>query len=858
MEGKFLQDRQAGADVGVLDYIHQQERETEMVANGAREYRKRHASLVTKGQEDRMTVSARFLRRAMSQLVPAVENLQELALMKLGTRGKLEDWVPLVCIDAARMAYLTAHAAFAHRHKMDAYDDGYDAPTPRPVLSLALEVARQIVRERQFDVWAVGKSRAAPRDVAGEVEAWVETNVRRIRKHHHERICRIRNVEKALGVHGSSFARTAEDSAVKAAVRLLEVLVDACPDHFARPTEDNSFVLVQRRGKRYPEQHVILTEQAQRMLEHQHEKMARPTLMCMLCPPRAWQRDPDSKGYVGGYYHLDDLRLLSGRSYRSHSRDLTYPVGTETLKAVNAVQATAWRINHRVAGVLRRVAESGYRERLGLGPSERTRQRRRCPYNEWKAMSPQEQADYDYEHREKSKGNARRQLTSRLLAAIGEDETRKAIWFPHFLDFRGRMYPYPQDLEPQASDPVRACLQFAEGKPIGLEGESWLKRQIPASYGGETAGKALGGQLAWVDKNKRAIDKLVQNPLGEIEFWETARYPWRFLAACCEWAEMHRKGAKFISHLPVAMDGRCNGLQHLAALGRDRVLGELVNITPAPDGLPRDVYQVIADELRAVVRAGTSPGALAWQKRDDLISRDTVKRPVMTFPFGVTQEGFEGQILNDGAVYKIPHSNPERDARYLAGAIKKVTQKTGGVLSRAKGIMDWLAQVAKAFARAGAPVNWTNPAGMQIRLAYYQDKSRRIELHGLYRAVSIKYYSEDRDSGLNTRKQGQGITASLVHSFDAAHLAKTVNACVRAGIHSFAAVHDSYSTHANDAPVMARLLREQFMEIYSKPWLEQLAQRWRQEAPPRVKVSDPPERGDLAIDEVIDSDSFFC
>lgn len=46
----------------------------------------------------------------------------------------------------------------------------------------------------------------------------------------------------------------------------------------------------------------------------------------------------------------------------------------------------------------------------------------------------------------------------------------------------------------------------------------------------------------------------------------------------------------YMSHLPVHMDGSCNGLQHYAALGRDEAGGKAVNLLPSDK--PQDVYKV--------------------------------------------------------------------------------------------------------------------------------------------------------------------------------------------------------------------------------------------------------------------------
>lgn len=48
--------------------------------------------------------------------------------------------------------------------------------------------------------------------------------------------------------------------------------------------------------------------------------------------------------------------------------------------------------------------------------------------------------------------------------------------------------------------------------------------------------------------------------------------------------------SSYVSHLPVHMDGSCNGLQHYAALGRDVAGGQAVNLLPSDK--PQDVYKV--------------------------------------------------------------------------------------------------------------------------------------------------------------------------------------------------------------------------------------------------------------------------
>jgi len=48
-----------------------------------------------------------------------------------------------------------------------------------------------------------------------------------------------------------------------------------------------------------------------------------------------------------------------------------------------------------------------------------------------------------------------------------------------------------------------------------------------------------------------------------------------------------------ISHLPVTMDGSCNGYQHLSAMGLDPIVGRATNLMGFDD--LEDIYQRVSD-----------------------------------------------------------------------------------------------------------------------------------------------------------------------------------------------------------------------------------------------------------------------
>src|SRR5580693_10340565 len=87
-------------------------------------------------------------------------------------------------------------------------------------------------------------------------------------------------------------------------------------------------------------------------------------------------------------------------------------------------------------------------------------------------------------------------------------------------------------------------------------------------------------RCASADRIQPQILDFAANPLRMHRFWTEADHPWLFLAACLEWKRYKEEGPGMISHLPISMDGSCNGYQHLSAMGLDPIGGRATNLLP--------------------------------------------------------------------------------------------------------------------------------------------------------------------------------------------------------------------------------------------------------------------------------------
>lgn len=86
-----------------------------------------------------------------------------------------------------------------------------------------------------------------------------------------------------------------------------------------------------------------------------------------------------------------------------------------------------------------------------------------------------------------------------------------------------------------------------------------------------------------------------ERPLDGRRWWQKSEEKWQTLACCMEIAAAVKSGdpATYLSFFPVHQDGSCNGLQHYAALGRDREGAASVNLRPFKR--PQDVYSSVLE-----------------------------------------------------------------------------------------------------------------------------------------------------------------------------------------------------------------------------------------------------------------------
>lgn len=612
-----------------------------------------------------------------------------------------------------------------------------------------------------------------------------------------------------------------------------------------------------------------------------------PAYLPCVVPPRPW-----SSVFEGAYWTgiLDNrsLRFVKTRNEK-YLYDLSAVNMPLVYKAVNAIQATAWKINRKVFDVLgdvwdRQLEISGLPVRRDVAiptkplatPPETDDKIIRKEWNEspdGKAWKKWKKEVSEAKLRNFKLGSQRLQVSKTLwVAKMFEQET--AMYFPHQLDFRSRVYPMPMYLTPQGPDYARGLLMFADSKPISDEtAANWLAIHGANCYGYDKA--SFSERVKWVKLHSADIVAVAQDPF-RFKLWQDADKPWQFLAFCFEWAGFMMEGYGYMSSLPVSLDGTCNGLQHFSAMLRDEVGGAAVNLLPAEK--PQDIYQTVADLVieklhtksqeweREKMRHYT-PGqpSLNWPALwlQFGIDRKVTKRAVMVLPYGGTFRACRNyvwlhvdKLVQDGKKDNLFGEQLKPATMYLA---RVIWHSIGDVVSSAREAMRWLRKIARLVSMQNLPITWVTPVGFPVRQAYPTFKDRMVRLTLSEGITYLRRIREEDDEKLDAAEQINGLSPNFVHSLDASALMACVSYCHGLGIRHFNMVHDSYGTLAADTQQLTRALKMMFVRLYQDhDVLVQLREVLNTCLVGIKKIPPVPEKGSLNIEEVLRSDYFFA
>ncbi|KAL6874119.1 hypothetical protein ACP4OV_014201 [Aristida adscensionis] len=587
----------------------------------------------------------------------------------------------------------------------------------------------------------------------------------------------------------------------------------------------------------------------------------------MLVPPKKW------KGYdQGGHLFLPSyiMRTHGVKDQKDAIKSVPRKQLRRVFEALDILGSTKWRVNRRIHDVVEAIWSrgggiAGLVDKGNIPLPERPESEDLDEIQKWKwSLKKAKKTNREL--------HAERCDTELKLSVARKMREEDGFYYPHNLDFRGRAYPMHPHLSHLGSDLCRGLLEYAEGRPLGKSGLCWLKIHLANKYGGGIEKLSHEGKLAFVENQLPDILDSAANPVDGNCWWLNAEDPFQCLAACMDLSDALRSPSphRAVSHLPIHQDGSCNGLQHYAALGRDYMGAVAVNLVPGEK--PADIYSEIATRVLDVVREdsmkdpSTNPTASLARVLVDQVDRKLVKQTVMTSVYGVTYIGARQQITK-----RLQEKGLITDDKLLYDVSCYATRVTldalGQMFQSARGIMAWLGDCAKMIASKNQPVKWTSPVGLPVVQPYkkYKNYMRNIcVVESSFTGLLVLRFIRTSLQCLALRREGDAIAIqrqkaafppNFVHSLDSSHMMMTAIACKEAGLH-FAGVHDSFWVHACDVDQMNQILREQFVELYNMPILENLLEEF-QRSFPALEFPPCPPQGNFDVREVLTSTYFF-
>lgn len=543
------------------------------------------------------------------------------------------------------------------------------------------------------------------------------------------------------------------------------------------------------------------------------------------------------------------------------SEKFTVEQMTRSMAAVNVIQNTAWEINTEVLDVMMYAFEN----RLSWGELPAPSSVKAPPYPfpdrtrdsmteaelaTVKAWATHKASLHDEQHSETSRYLA----LNRTLGEAKRFSQYSQFFFAYQVDFRGRIYPIAANLHPQGSSFVKPLLRFAQGKIINTkDAEKYLALQGANTYGEDKL--SLADKHRWVLSHESEILLAASQPLTS-DFWLTASEPWSFLAFCFEWKMYKADPNNFKSKIPVALDGSCNGLQHLSAMLKDAVGGKEVNLTA--NTKKEDIYSAVKDIANQTLK--NLDTRIANRILEFGIERSTCKRPVMIMPYAGTQSSCREYVMDDFRERGGEQFFGEDWIEAINVTSGTIWASIGGVVIKGREVMSWFKKSARMSAKVSpdCDIQWITPNGFLVvqrriktkEVLYQTSMGEKINVR-----LNLRLLEPTDQTDLHGHTSA--VSPNFIHSLDACALQETVLLANENGIDSFAMIHDSYGTHAADTAQLAHTLRRVFVDMYKN---NDVLKRWINSQPDGARDAFPelPDSGTLDLEEIMNSEHFFA
>ena len=615
----------------------------------------------------------------------------------------------------------------------------------------------------------------------------------------------------------------------------------------------------------------------------------RPTHRPRLVPP--FHIDGASSIYTTNTTYCS-LRFMQSKMKGCGDRSQMAASAPEFFGGVSAIQASALRVNRRVLDTIRngvRHGQRGYVDLYLAAPVDPRHSFKRLPDN-----LPEDVFQQTINERRRQviafRGYKQKYLRRRQVLQTAEEYSlQDRFYIPRFYDARGRIYERC-DLGADAGDLGRGLLEFADAAPIGKEGIEYLSVHLSAVFGDDKLPWSERAQ--WAQRNQTMLLAIAQDPHANRQ-WEDAPEPFQALAGAFEWQGVVEEGEAFQTRCLVTLDATSSGLQIMAGIRGDADIAQDVNLRP---GMRRDQYLKVAkkaldfvQQVASGILTGTpyndfkannesveDRAAFVTQRKRDVVlaaqqlrkaldecpkSLRTLAKPVvMTLSYGATQYSLKKttaeNIIENGLM---DYTQAQLAGDVFAEGMWRAAQS---ILGSAFDVMNFLSEAACVMAKNQRPFVYQGPNGFIMRLQYWKkSRSRKLTVrsNGIQVPVRMNLAVGFSDE-LDVRNYRAKTPPNFVHQLDSCLITSAAYWFTEETQGApLATIHDCVATRACDMPIMAKALREVYVDMFADTHILQDLHDQLSEALGGTADQLPPVPPKLGWDarEVLESTYFF-
>ena len=572
----------------------------------------------------------------------------------------------------------------------------------------------------------------------------------------------------------------------------------------------------------------------------------RPVKLPMMVPPKDW-----TGHHSGGYLGIETQLTPVPWEEFNKCWEQTLPC---VLNSTNISQRQEFQLDPEMLQFLRDVWESGHSvgkvpssNRLTAPKDQDFKIRGLGPSAYWKAL---------WKYKSDARQNSTRSQVISGLALTAQFDKTGSIYFVNKQDHRGRIYTYGGQINPQSSEHFRALIQFKKDS-LMKGNEAAFAWSLGEAFGVEANEKA---RMDFLHEERGGIRAAGNDPLGQLEFIDRAKEPFRFTQLCMDWA-CYQENPWYRTGTIHWLDQTCSGWGHVACLTGDGELAQYTNITGTR---PADLYMGIGllvdrhieSRLQLTEVDGRERQYLEWWAAHP-VPRSLHKQMFMPVIYGRSflslkqtikeylRDEVEDFLTDEG--YRVTDL-----AQVFASAAHQTVRKN---FPNIENLARWLGNIGALQMKKGIRPHWMTPNRLLVQSYSNVTEKEYVDLRVANRSVRVEQRGQNKKV-FNVARTKRKMVPDYVHSMDAAFLQRFVCHWHEAYGHPLSTVHDCFGTTLGSVATLRKELNDQWSRFYSEDHLAR--HKLATEISLQCQLPDPPVVGTLDRNRVGENPYLFC